>query len=57
MHDPPDSAKKNSTKLMRFCWSLTRVWSNRQMHSYIGVASHFISDYKLHNAMLSCGRS
>jgi len=33
------------------------LWSNRQMHSYIGMIVHFISNEKLHNAMLTYRRS
>jgi len=29
-------------------------WSKRHMHSYIGITVHFISNQKLHNAMLAC---
>jgi len=34
------------------------LWSNGQMRSYTGVTVHFISNEKLHSAMLpSCRRS
>ena len=32
------------------------IWSNRQMRSYLGVTCHFIVDFKLQCAMLSCHR-
>ena len=31
--------------------------SNGQLHSYIGITVHFNSNYKLHNAKLTCRRS
>ena len=32
------------------------IWTSRDMRSYMGLTSHFILDYTLHSAMLSCTR-
>ncbi len=32
------------------------IWSNRQMRSYTGITVHYILDWKLESAMLSCNR-
>ena len=56
----PERYKKvyaNIVKLLsissQVCLTLD-IWSNRQMRSYLGVTCHFIVDFKLHSAMLSC---
>lgn len=39
------------------CVSLTiDIWSNRQLRSYIGITAHFILNWKLHTALLTCKR-
>nr|XP_023696959.1 zinc finger BED domain-containing protein 1-like isoform X2 [Paramormyrops kingsleyae] len=32
------------------------LWSNRSMRSFFGMTGHFISNFTLHNVMLSCQR-
>ena len=32
------------------------IWTNRQIHSYIGMRGHFIVDFKLKSIMLACNR-
>lgn len=32
------------------------IWSNRQLRSYIGITVHFIINWKLHTALLTCKR-
>jgi len=43
---------KKSTTPVRLCRSL--MFAPEDMCSYIGITVHFISNYKLHNAMLAC---
>ena len=32
------------------------LWSNRQMRSYIGITGHFVQDWELQSALLTCKR-
>lgn len=32
------------------------IWTNRQMHSYFGMTTHFIVDFNLKSVMLACQR-
>ena len=49
-------------QVMKLLESATQVsvtldlWSNRQMQSFIGIIAHFVCNWKLQSAMLSCSR-
>ena len=52
IEDHPRTLVKNLNEASEVLLTID-IWSNRQMRSYIGIIVHFISNEKLHNAMLA----
>ena len=43
------------SKVSQICLTMD-IWSNRQMHSFLGVTAHFINNFNLESVMLACCR-
>ena len=41
------------SKVSQICLTMD-IWSNRQMHSFLGVTAHFINNFHLESVMLAC---
>lgn len=51
----PERLMKAIDKVSHISFTID-IWSNRQFCSYIGITVHFIMNWKLHTALLTCKR-